>query len=224
MRDPDHIVWPGVGPGPLTLRTDPARATRDLGHFFDLRRVRQPHMGRLRRLHVGLIVMFATGSLVSACGAGETTQTGSHPAKGVRTTATTATTIASGTVPPTPSPAPDNCRSGSVTVAASLPILPPPVCVHSGATLTVDFDKSNSRIGVPGPWAVPPLAVTPNGFLTVSRTTESGDHLTATFAATAPGTATVSSYFDNECAPTDTTPCTIPPLNEINLRVTVVGP
>lgn len=144
--------------------------------------------------------------------------------KGVGAAATTFTTLAPGTVPATASPAPANCQSGSVTVAASLPTLPPPVCLHSGATLTVVFDKSTSGIGVPGPWAVPPLAVVPIGLLTVTSTTASGGHLTATFATKAPGTATVSGNFDNECLPADVTLCTIPPLSQINLRVTVVGP
>jgi hypothetical protein len=177
-------------------------------------------------LPVHLVLALAAGTLASACSAGQTTQTsGSHPAKGVRATATTViTSIAPGTVPPTASLAPANCQSGSVTVAASIPNLPPPVCLHSGATLTVVFDKSTAGIGVPGPWAVPPLAVAPKGFLTVTSTTDSGDHLTATFATTAPGTATVSGYFDNECGAADTTPCTIPPMSEINLSVTVVGP
>ena len=49
-----------------------------------------------------------------------------------------------------------------------------------------------------------------------------GKTLKATFVA--PGTATVSGYFDNECSAADMTPCTIPPMSQINLTVTVVGP
>ena len=162
---------------------------------------------------------------MSACSAGQTTQTlGTGPVQGVRAPATTFTTLAPETVPVPASPTPALCQSGSVTVAASSPTLPQPVCLHSGATLTVVFDKSRSGIGVPGPWAAPPLAVVPNGLLAVTSTTASGERLTATFATKAPGTATVSANFDNECSPGDMTPCTIPPLSQITLRVTVVGP
>jgi len=90
--------------------------------------------------------------------------------------------------------------------------------------LTVVFDKSKGGPGVPGPWGVPPVGMTPGATLATSSTVPSGDRLTAVFATRAAGMATVSAYYDNECEAGDTTPCTIPPQSEINLTVTVVSP
>ena len=90
--------------------------------------------------------------------------------------------------------------------------------------LTVVFDKSDGGPGVPGPWAIPPVAVTAGAILAISSTTQSGDRLRAVFAAQAAGTVTVSAHYGNECAATDTTPCTIAPQSEIDLTVTVVTP
>jgi len=118
------------------------------------------------------------------------------------------------------------CRrtSGPVTATASLSNLPPPICLRDGATLTVVFEKSTGGLGVPGPWGVPPVGVTPDGILTISSTTQSGDRLTAVFATRTAGTVAVSGYYANECGAGEATPCTIPPLSTIPLSVTVVSP
>ena len=109
-------------------------------------------------------------------------------------------------------------------MTASLSNRPSRVCLYDGAMLTVVFDKSKGGLGVPGPWGVPPVEVTPSAILATSSTVPSGDRLTAVFVTRTAGIATVSGYYDNECGAGETTPCTIPPLTTINLTVTVVSP
>jgi hypothetical protein len=138
----------------------------------------------------------------------------------------TVTTLSSPTsVVSTVAPAPTDCRSGSVSVAEPPAGPGTSVCLHAGATLTVTFDKSSSRAtGVPGRWAVPPVRVVNPSTLGITATSTRGPLLTAVFSADAPGSTMVYASFDEECAGRDTTPCTIPPLAEVELNVTVVEP
>jgi hypothetical protein len=180
-------------------------------------------MGGVRRWVVFLILALATGAL-AACSTSRVTQSLRSSASQAPLVNATTEVPPGYTVPPATSSVPQDCQSGSVTVTASLSKPPPPICLHDGATLTAVFDKSAGGLGVPGPWGVPPLGVTPDGILTVSSTTQSGDRLTAVFATRTAGSATVSGYYDNECGAGETTPCTIPPLSTISLTVTVVSP
>ena len=60
--------------------------------------------------------------------------------------------------------------------------------------------------------------------LKLSSSSASGQVLTAVLEAAGSGTTTVYADFDNECSGDQTTPCTIPPLGEISVGVTVVAP
>jgi len=106
-------------------------------------------------------------------------------------------------------------------VTASLAMLPPSVCVRTGATLTVTFDKSPGGVGGPGPWTIPPHAVEDPTILGLSSHSQRGHLLTAVLVATTPGSTTVSAHFDEECSGPQTTPCTIPPQNTISVNVMV---
>jgi hypothetical protein len=124
---------------------------------------------------------------------------------------------------PTTGPVPMDCPSGSVSVAVPLTGPSASVCLHAGSTLTVTFDKSGGAIGLPGPWAVPPVRVD-SPILGVISTSPRGAQLLAVFSAESPGTTIVYASFDEECSGGDKTPCTIPPLGMIELDVTVVDP
>jgi hypothetical protein len=93
----------------------------------------------------------------------------------------------------------------------------------SGTALTVTFDKSHAAIGVPGPWGVPAVQVSPP-ILHIGSTSSRGPLLVAQLTAVTPGTATVMAGFNQECAVSDSTPCTIPPQALLSLSVTVVSP
>jgi hypothetical protein len=131
------------------------------------------------------------------------------------------------TSPPTASaaptvPAPAGCQSGSVSVTAPLDGAPASVCVYAGSTLTVTFDKSGSGMGIPGPWAVPPIRQD-SPILGLTSTSPGGSRLTAVFSADTPGATMVYASFDENCSAGDETPCTIPPLGSIALDVTVAS-
>ncbi len=124
-------------------------------------------------------------------------------------------------------PAPDaaphpGCHSGASSLTSSLATLPPSVCVHTGATLTVTFDKSRGGIGRPGRWTIPPVSVDDPSVLRLSSTSERNYLLTAVLMAAAPGTTTVSAHFDEECSGAQITPCTIPPQSAITVNVMVL--
>lgn len=154
-----------------------------------------------------LLIVLVVGSVTTGCNVRSTPATAQLGALPLRAPAVSA-----------------GCRSGSVKVTASVGKAPAPLCLYSGARLTVVYDKSKGGIGVPGPWAVPPVTVVPSDVLTVRSTTRSGQHLTVVFKATTTGTATVYATYDNECSKGDTTPCTIPPATTIEFTVTVESP
>jgi hypothetical protein len=170
-----------------------------------------------------LVVPLLVGAVVSACSGSSNSAKGSvsHSITGRGGPSPIGTTLPPNWLPPT-SAIPSNCQSGSVTMTASVPP-PPRICLHSGASLTVVFEKAKPGIGVPGPWQVPPQVV-PSGFLAITSTSQSAGQLTANFKATTAGAGTVIANYGNQCAASDTTPCTIPPATEISLSVTVVSP
>ena len=127
---------------------------------------------------------------------------------------------------PFSTPAPEaarypGCHSGAFSLTTSLATLPPSVCVRTGATLTVRFDKSSGGLGRPGPWTIPPVAVEDRSVLGLRSSSRRGQVLAAVLVATEPGSTAVSAHFDEECAGTRTTPCTIPPQNAITVNVMV---
>ncbi len=113
------------------------------------------------------------------------------------------------------------CHSGAFALTASLATLPPSVCVRTGATLTVTFDKAPGGLGRPGPWTTPPVSVEDGSVLGLRSHAQRGHLLTAVLAPRATGSTAVSAHFDEECAGTESTPCTIPPQNMISVNVTV---
>jgi hypothetical protein len=126
-------------------------------------------------------------------------------------------------VPPATAPNPGDCQSGAVAVAVSTVGAPLSVCLVTGATMTVTFDKSGGGgMGTHGPWAVPPIRLD-RPILTVVSTSPHASVLTAVFRAGAPGGTTVYASYDEGCPPGDATPCTVPPLGMIQLEVTVVA-
>ena len=113
------------------------------------------------------------------------------------------------------------CHAGAFALTASLATLPPSVCLQTGATLTVTFDKSTGGLGSPGPWTIPPLSVEDGAILGLRSHEQRGHLLTAVLVATATGSTAVSAHFDEECSGTESTPCTIPPQNTISVNVAV---
>ena len=109
-------------------------------------------------------------------------------------------------------------------MTASLAPPPPSVCVLTGTTLTVTFDKSAGGMGVPGPWTVPPVAVVDSSVLMLSSSVSRGHLLIAVLKADTAGAATVSAGFGEECSGGVTTGCTVPPEGDINVNVTVKSP
>ena len=127
---------------------------------------------------------------------------------------------------PSFTPAPEaarypGCHAGVFAMTASHATLPPSVCVRTGATLFVTFDKSPGGLGRPGPWTIPPVAVDDRSILGLRSTLRRGQLLTAVLGATTPGSTAVSAHFDEECSGPQVTPCTIPPQDAITANVTV---
>lgn len=98
-----------------------------------------------------------------------------------------------------------------------------PVCLQVGARLTVTFISSGGWSGY-GEWNSGPPAVSNVSVLTGGPYGFSAKAETAVFTAVGEGTAMVTAAFDVGCAPANTTPCTVPPLSEQTLTVTVVNP
>jgi hypothetical protein len=122
-----------------------------------------------------------------------------------------------------PSPS-SGCHSGTYSMTASLATPASSVCVHTGTTLIVTFDKSAGGQGFPGPWTIPPLAVLDPSVLTLTSSSPNGHLITAFLKAAMPGTTAVSANFDEECSANVTTTCTIPPQGAMNVHVTVEAP
>jgi hypothetical protein len=124
----------------------------------------------------------------------------------------------------TPAPPPRTCRSGIVSTTASSSALSERVCLVSGATLNLTLDKSPGQWGgTSGDWTEPPVTVVgPERVLALRSVSVKGQLATARLAAHTPGTSIVTGHFEVWCAPIHTSPCTIPPIGEINVTVEVV--
>ncbi len=136
--------------------------------------------------------------------------------------ATVSLTVSSGvTAPPASPTTPVNqaaCSSGDVSYAESNQT--GSVCVKAGSMLRVTF-VSSQRWGGYGSWSPSPPTLSDNSVLEGRSWGSSGRKATAVFAAVGAGTATVTASFDVRCAPSDTTPCTVPPEAFQVLTVTV---
>jgi len=132
------------------------------------------------------------------------TTTGTQPVPGGQTEPNSAATQA-------------NCPVGnrSITVAAATAA----TCVRTGAKLTVTFDSLDWWSGY-GSWSTAAPMIT-GSVLEALSWMPSGKSATAVFDAYAPGSSVVTAQFSVGCAPTDTTPCTVPPQAFETLTVTV---
>jgi len=110
------------------------------------------------------------------------------------------------------------CSSGKVAYTQSAGS--GSICVTVGSTLTVTFVSSGGWSGY-GSWSRSPPTISDNSVLQGHSYGSSGKSATAVFDAVGTGTATVTAQFDVTCAPTDTTPCTVPPTAFQVLTVTV---
>jgi hypothetical protein len=138
------------------------------------------------------------------------------------------TTVASTTPPTTPAPTfvpttlpPSNdCASGS----ASIPVKTSStsICVDVGATLTVTFDYSHVSTGPVAGW-IGPAKIDNTSVASLTKSSSHGSQMVATLKAVAPGTATVSAYFSQECSSGGSTPCTVPPQGWLRLVITVIN-
>jgi hypothetical protein len=170
-----------------------------------------------------IVLLLGSGAVAASCTTSPGSAARAATARSPNVTVTTSLPTSATSGPTTPPSLPTNCQAGSVAVTVSLTSPTHSVCVHSGSTLTVTFDKSVGGLGVPGPWTIPPLHVEDQSVLSIISSSPSGQHLTTALKAGAPGITAVSAYFDEECSSGETTPCTIPPQSTIDLDVTVVG-
>ena len=150
------------------------------------------------------------------------TVSGSNPSAGVSvaTGAPVSLTVSGGiSAPPATAVAPSTCASGNVAYTPSSE--PGSICVRVGSRLTVTFISSGGWSGY-GQWSRWPPTISDSPILRGDSWRSSGKTATAVFSAAGVGTATVEASFDVRCAPSDTTPCTVPPEEFHNLTVTVV--
>jgi hypothetical protein len=159
---------------------------------------------------LGILALLALVLMGAACGS-----TASGSPTSVSTLSAPVTSLSN--------PPPDKCQSDSVSISASVTSGRVSVCVVQGARLHVSFDKSRAAFGVPGPWGVPHVEVD-SSILTSATTSKSGNTLTTTLDAQAPGSAVVRAGFNNECSSRNTTHCTIPPQTILEVDVRVVPP
>ena len=141
--------------------------------------------------------------------------------QGATTASSQTTSVPPGYQPaPTTLPNPSDCKTGTVSVNATVSMDPVPLCIRVGSVLDVTYGTSWTPPF--GSWSGPPT-VTDTSVLvrTSSRTT--GKTMTATFNAVGVGATQVNATFSQQCAPTDTSPCTIPPQIPYFLGVTVVS-
>jgi PASTA domain len=149
------------------------------------------------------------------------TVSGSNPSGGVSvaTGAPVSLTVSGGiSAPPATPVAPSACASGHVAYTPSME--PSSICVRVGSTLTVTFISSGGWSGY-GQWSRWPPTISDSSILRGDSWGSSGKTARAVFSAAGTGTATVTASFDVRCAPSDTTPCTVPPEEFHNLTVTV---
>jgi hypothetical protein len=197
-----------------------------------LARSAQPPRHRSRhRIATGVVLAFVgLLEVATGCGTAATVRSSGPALPAKATSMATKSTVPVTTIPRHSSPpvttAPTDCRSGTLSLAASSATSTQPLCLHSGTILTVTFDKSaGSWGGTPGAWTYPPVAIGGDpSILKLNSESTSGDHIIAVFEARSPGATFVTARFEVSCSSRDTSPCTIPPEGEINLDVTVVAP
>lgn len=163
-----------------------------------------------------------SGSLLPA-GATVALVVSSGPPSGGSTTGTsppvTSVPSQSTTVTPTTAAVASNCASGATSftmTAASAS-----TCIHVGTTLTVTFNSPGGWSSY-GQWSSSPPSISNASILSGGSYVPSGKSASLVLNALAAGTTGVTAAFDNRCAPSDTTPCTIPPGSFLTLTVYVV--
>jgi hypothetical protein len=114
---------------------------------------------------------------------------------------------------------PSTCASGSVAYGPTTE--PGAICIRLASTLTVSFVSDGGWSGY-GRWSSWPPTISDSSTLAGVSWKSSGKTATAVFRASGAGTAAVTASFDATCAPSDTTPCTVPPGEFHDLTVTVV--
>ena len=151
-----------------------------------------------------------------------TPSTGLSPQPSTPTTGapSTPSTTSVPTPAPTTLPPSNDCVSGSAPVPVQTP--GSSICMDVGATLTVTFDYSHVSTGPVGGW-IGPAEIDNTSVASLTRSSSDGSQLVATVKAVAPGTATVSAYFSQQCSSGDSTPCTVPPQGWLRLVITVVS-
>jgi hypothetical protein len=135
----------------------------------------------------------------------------SNPSAGVSVSHGTpvSLTVSSGGSPsPEPPTTQSTCASGNVAYTETADA--GSICLTVGSKLTVTFLSSGGSSGY-GQWSRWPPTISDNSILGGRSWKPSGKTATAVFSASGIGTATVWASFDVQCAPNDTTPCTVPP-------------
>lgn len=151
-----------------------------------------------------------------------TPSTGSLPQTSTPTTVTPSappTTIVPPTAPTTTPPS-NGCISGTASIPVD--ISSASICITVGATLTVTFNYSHVSTGPVGGW-IGPAEIDKTSVASLTNSSSDGSQLVATVKAVAPGTATVSAYFSQECSGGEPTPCTVPPQGWLRLVITVIN-
>ena len=145
----------------------------------------------------------------------------SNPSAGVAVsngTPVSLTVSGGGSPSPEPQVTQSTCASGNVAYTESADT--GSICLTVGSQLTVTFISSGGWSGY-GQWSRWPPTISDNSILGGRSWRSTGKTATAVFSAAGIGTATVWASFDVKCAPSDTTPCTVPPLAGQTLSVSV---
>ncbi len=174
--------------------------------------------------HAGLTVGGIQGILSSRTQAGHVVATNPSAGEPAVSGATVSLTVSSGEPPAGSSSTTPvdqaSCRSGQVAYTDSTDT--GSVCLKIGSTLSVNFVSSRGWSGY-GAWSPSPPTISDNSVLQGRSYRRSAKKAVAVLGAVGPGTATVTAQFDVQCAPADTTPCTVPPAAFQVLTVTVVS-
>jgi len=222
---------PGVGGPPPLSATSDAKATA-----AKTQQVTVPNLVGLSQVQVaaylapGGLMMSQINLVPSRIAAGKVVSQHPSPGSRVKQRSPVRISVSNGeagsapTAPYAPSH-PGQCASGNVSFV-DLTSTAGPICVKTGTRLTVTFVSSAStELTGYGQWNNELPTVSDNSVLTDGPYGFSGTTATAVFTALGAGTATATAYFDVRCAPTVTTPCTIPPLAATQtVTVTVIDP
>ncbi len=182
----------------------------------------------VRALHrVGLTTGVILGIPTAQSHAGVVIASNPSGGESVAAGATVSLTVSSGALPAPTSPTSPTtpskqtaCASGHVAYTESSGT--GATCVTVGSTLTVTFVSSGGTRGY-GSWSTSPPTISDNSVLVGRTDAPSRTKATAVFDAVGDGETTVTAQFDARCAPTDTTPCTVPPARFEMLTVTVAA-